>query len=164
MIRLFSIIAFLGLIGSTFELEAQDRVAIYGLLSILNGGQEDLSFVVYGEGLEARRIPISKKGRFYFEIPVDRVAFIRCAKPGYLTKRVKIDTHHAFVTKRNAKFNKAVDFDLEMIPQVYNSEMYFKGPVAVLSFNERSGLLKIEYNYKKGKSEEKRDLFVETKK
>jgi len=135
---------------------AQDRIAVYGIVSVVAGDLSELNFVIYGKELEARRVEISKKGKFYFTVPVGKVAFIRCSKPGYLTKRVKIDTHHAFVTKENAKYNKSVDFDLEMIPQAYKTEMNYKGPVATISFDERSGLLKMAYNYEKSKAEDEK--------
>lgn len=143
---------------------AQDQISVYGVVSVVAGDLEDLNFVVYGKEMEARRLDISKNGKFYFAVPVGTVALIRCSKPGYLTKRVKIDTHHAFVTKENSKYNKSVDFDLEMIPQSYTSDLNFKGPVATISFDERSGLLKMAYNYKKGKvAGEKKATDMESK-
>ena len=140
----------------SFSANAQDQISVYGIVSVVAGDLDELNFVVYGKEMEARRLDISKKGKFYFTVPVGTVAFIRCSKPGYLTKRIKIDTHNAFVTKENSKFNKSVDFDLEMIPQSYRSDLNFEGPVATISFDERSGLLKMVYNYKKSKSEDKK--------
>ena len=128
----------------------QEQIGVYGIVSVIAGDLSELNFVVYGKELEARRVEISKKGKFYFTVPVGKVAFVRCSKPGYMTKRVKIDTHFAFETKENAKYNKSVDFDLEMVPQSY-ANLDFMGPVATISFNERSGLLKIVYNYKTDK-------------
>ena len=140
----------------------QDRVGIYGVVSVVKGSCEGLNFVVYGEGLVARKVEISRKGKFYFTLPVDQVAFIRCAKTGYLTKRVKIDTHFAFVTKYNARYNKEVDFDLEMIPQIYKAKEGYLGPIAYISFNKQSGLLKIKYDYRKREPNNMEGLIVET--
>lgn len=128
---------------------AQDAVIIYGNISVVRGDLENLHFVVYGENIEPVKVPINKKGKFIFELPVDEVAMVRCSKPDYLTKRVRIDTHHAFATKVSSRYNKAVDFGLEMVPQSFKYEMEYEKPVANITFNERSGLLKIQYRYRK---------------
>lgn len=159
-----TIIILLATAALSSSMIAQDQIAIFGVVSVVSGDLEELNFVVYGKDLEARKVEISSKGKFFFTVPVDKVALIRCSKPGYLTKRVKIDTHHAFVTKANSKYNKSVDFDLEMIPQSYKSDLNFSGPVATISFDEDSGLLKMAYNYKKAKvAGEKKAVGMETK-
>lgn len=131
------------------QIFAQHTIVFFGKVEVVSGGHEDVHLVVYGDKVQAQHIPLSRNGKFAFEMPVDQKFVLRCSKPGYLTKRIHIDTENAYASQLGVRKNRGVDFDIELLPQRYKHHMEFASPVAQITFNERSGLLKIRYCYRK---------------
>lgn len=82
----------------------------------------------------------SAAGDFIVDLPVGTEATLEVRKPGFITKRLVIDTH-------NITRSQSIACDILLFPQPQGERMDYTGPVGRIRFAPESGEMKVEHDY-----------------
>jgi hypothetical protein len=148
-------------------LEAAVLIAALGLLSIavfagdgvppsmitvsgqVHAAGEDLSdalLVVELNGGACLRTELDKKGRFRMEVPAEGLARIVLMKPGYLTKELFMDTHHAMRSTSARERNRSLRFDVVLEREADHPCEQHLVPAGYIAYATGTGALRIRHD------------------
>jgi hypothetical protein len=122
----------------------EKQIEIRGRMLVDDTIMSDALLVVEVDDQRCLPFQLDGDGRFMLRLPVGSKIQLRFEKPGYLTKEVLIDTKNALNTKRAAKLNKLVRFDVQMSREL--PDRVYAGPVGTITFLKGSGLMKVKYD------------------
>lgn len=148
-------------------LEAAVLIAALGLLSIavfagdgvppsmitvsgqVHAGGADLSdalLVVELNGGSCLRTELDRKGHFRMEVPAEGLARIVLMKPGYLTKELSLDTHHAMRSTSARERNKSLRFDVVLEREADHPCERHQVPAGYIAYSTGTGALRIRHD------------------
>ena len=148
-------------------LEAAILIAALGLLSIavfaddgrppylitvsgqVHAGGADLSdalLVVELNGGACLSTELDRKGHFRMQVPAEGLARIVLMKPGYLTKELSMDTHHAMRSSNARERNKNLRFDVVLERESDHPCEQHQVPSGYIAYSNGTGTLRIRHD------------------
>ena len=79
-------------------------------------------------------------GGFTLDVPLNTEAMLEVRKPGFITKRVVIDTY-------NITRSQDISCDIMLFPQPQGERMDYTAPVGRVSFAAATGAMIVEHDY-----------------
>ncbi len=83
----------------------------------------------------------STAGELTLDLPLGTEAALEVHKPGFITKRVVIETC-------NVSRSQSISCGIMLFPQPEGERMDYTGPIGRISFAPESGEMQVEHNYK----------------
>ena len=121
-----------------------DDVVFTGWLRVEDRDVDDLILVV--EMAEScHYAEVLPNGRFIAIVPVGSQARLTFAKPGYLTKEVDLDTRHSMPSRKAARANRTVKFDVVLEPKESRLGRKYNGPVGTLGVHKGTGSTRVRH-------------------
>lgn len=121
-----------------------DDVVFTGWLRVEDRDVDDLILVV--EMAEScHYAEVLPNGRFIATVPVGSQARLTFMKPGYLAKEVDLDTRHSMPTRKAARANRTVKFDVVLEPEEKRLGRKYDGPVGTLGFHKGTGSTRVRH-------------------
>lgn len=127
-------------------IHGQDRVVIHGKVLMDEGSPDSTFEVMEVDAQSCVPLEVKRNGQFTIKLDIGERAYLRFEQEGYLTKEVLVDTKHANLTRAAARENRLLRFDVQMTPQLPNKELAYAGPVGIISFQEGTGGMKVQYD------------------
>ena len=95
-----------------------------------------------------KTITVGKDGKIDAQLPPQAIYLIEIAKPGYVTKRIGVNTKN--IPAEDAKYGFDVPFDVSIFKKVEGLDVsVLNQPIAKFEFNPESGYLEIDGAYTK---------------
>ena len=95
-----------------------------------------------------KTITVGKDGKIDAQLPPEAIYLIEIAKPGYVTKRIGVNTKN--IPPEDAKYGFDVPFDVSIFKKVEGLDVsVLNQPIAKFEFNSESGYLEIDGAYTK---------------
>lgn len=126
--------------------KAQGKVVIHGRVLTDEGAQAGLFEVLEVGNWLCLPLELEPNGHFELKLSVGDRAYLRFEQDGYLSKEVLVDTRNANLTRRAARKNKTLRFDVQMTPQLADKQLSYGGPVGIITYQKGTGLMKVKYD------------------
>lgn len=127
---------------ASFVEAKQEFVKVKGFFEVIDGGYDDAYVLIRSEYGGVKNGSLKSNGQFLLKLQMNHKYVIEFNKPGYVQKKVKIDTHVPSTYK-----TVHVNFDVKLFPQQSDSDMFVYnqpvGNIRILS----SKAIKVDYNY-----------------
>ena len=122
----------------------REEVVFTGWLRVEDRNVNDvvIAVEVADQCLYAEVLP---SGRFIIVVPAGSQARLAFFKPGHLTKEVELDTRNSMPTRKAARANSTVKFDVVLEPEQKRPGRRYDGPVGSLAFNKGTGSTKVRH-------------------
>jgi hypothetical protein len=143
------LIAALGLLSiAVFANDGVPPATITVTGQVLAGGADlsDALLVVEFNGGQCLRTQLDHKGHFRMSVPAEGVARIVLMKPGFLTKELAMDTHHALRSATARERNKALRFDVVLEPEAEHPGEQHQVPAGSIAYAKGTGALHIRHD------------------
>lgn len=131
---------------SPMVIEAQDQVVIRGKILCDVACTNHTFEVLEVSDWICLPLDIKASGQFTIKLAIGDRACLRFEQEGYLTKEVVVDTKHANLTRKAARKNRSLHFDVQMTPLLPDKDLVYAGPVGNISFQEKTGLMKVQFD------------------
>ncbi len=125
--------------GSGGRVRFSGRILLDGLSS------SDLKMSIESDHGEAIPFVLRPSGAFYFTMETGMRATVRITKPGYFTKEIALDSHHALSTRFARRRYKHIRFDVQM-QEGPICKRRFAGPVGSVAFAKGTGRVLVRYD------------------
>lgn len=126
--------------------EQPDRVVFKGKVLVDDDVRNGTLEVVEVDNRVCIPLVVHPDGRFELVLAAGNKAYLRFEKEGYLTKEILIDTKNANLTREALRRNNLLRFAVQMVPNLPDGSLAYAAPVGYISFLKGTGLMKVEYD------------------
>lgn len=128
----FLLLLILSIVAPSKQLYSQGALKVYVRLIIKKGETAGSKIVLYKNGQITEEVPL-KSGRFELNLEYNNEFILSFEKPGYVTKKIAIDTNVPGAFRKDIEQVK--QFEVELFKQANEKELLiYKNPVAKVRY------------------------------